>query len=715
VKYEISGRVEEAESGRGVPGVIVRAFDKDLLFDDFLGEVMSDAHGIFRVEYNETRFKDLFEKAPDIYLAVKTVSGIMLHTTKQATRFNASPRETFRLQIPGETLRSAGIRAVEPPPPISQETLGTLSCFQNLDMDDDMVKQIKGDMVGKSSILEMMKGYMADLHGGFDNDALPLRKLQRLFELGSVPKSMHGHHYGVTLGLRTGNLTGLIAEYGNLIGYLWGVAMGDVCPWVGKSFVPMAEGDRMQVMGATVPDNVSVYRGINHFNVIEHAPANIVLNSLLNFMWQLRQVTAAERLKYGHERNGGHFAAHCAFSIYEKTPRKVLRLNYRFPGLDNFPPLTYLIDEVVEIADGLYLGQLLLASARLWERYDPRVKHEDYCYQHFGYFLIFREEWNVEAKRLFPHLEMPEAAVPIGVSSQVFGYGETAPQISNKFTTLTLADPVSTNMDPEILNEVRKDVSNSETIIHTLKYYSDTLGDNPDTRSPVFDKLHALFNAGICPTSMGGFYRGALVTWQGQGLLAAFNVNTLNIAWQATRAFSPWTGKIFNPIEKDRLPELTDGHETIDVPTFFCSNTVVFRTAKEKLVQKVMELAKIWVEEASEGEKRLYGYHAKTFFFIARPAKSILIENKGREVLQLNYRWKALRSPPPDCFCVDEVVQIAHGLYIGQLIYATDVLRPWDPSTDPAAYKYRLFGYFLLMDEEWHARRLRIGFDLANT
>ena len=32
-------------------------------------------------------------------------------------------------------------------------------------------------------------------------------------------------------------------------------------------------------------------------------------------------------------------------------------LNYRYPKLGNYPPLNYLIDEMVQIADGLYLGQ----------------------------------------------------------------------------------------------------------------------------------------------------------------------------------------------------------------------------------------------------------------------------------------------------------------------------------------------------------------------
>ena len=62
MKFEISGQVQEAESGRGVPGVIVSAFDKDRRFDDLLGEVISDADGRFQMEYDEEKFRDLFEK-----------------------------------------------------------------------------------------------------------------------------------------------------------------------------------------------------------------------------------------------------------------------------------------------------------------------------------------------------------------------------------------------------------------------------------------------------------------------------------------------------------------------------------------------------------------------------------------------------------------------------------------------------------------------------
>jgi hypothetical protein len=69
----------------------------------------------------------------------------------------------------------------------------------------------------------------------------------------------------------------------------------------------------------------------------------------------------------------------------------------------------------------------------------------------------------------------------------------------------------------------------------------------------------------------------------------------------------------------------------------------------------------------------------------------------------------------PDRYCIDELVQIAEGLYLGQLMYATELLRPYEPTVPAQEYRYEMFGYFLLMTEDWHQIRLRIGFDLDNT
>jgi hypothetical protein len=376
----------------------------------------------------------------------------------------------------------------------------------------------------------------------------------------------------------------------------------------------------------------------------------------------------------------------------------------------------YLVDEMVEIADKLYFGQVLFATAHLFERYDPQANPERYHYQHFGYFLLFEEAWNVEAKRLFPFLQVSDAAVTTEVGGAT-PISTAATSLQNKFTTLVLADPTDGDVDPVLLDEVRSDIIASGDIMRMLRSYSDTLFRENRTESSTFDKLHTLFNAGIGPQTMNGFYRGALVSWQSQDILAAFGRNTINAVWPASRRFSPWTGKNFKAIDAAELARWTDGGDVMgNDPAFNCSNTVAFRTAKERFTKGAMKIAGVRMEDATAEEKRLFGFDAHTFFFIGRPNRvSMLPENKGKKIYQFNYRWKPLKNIPPDCFCIDEIAQIADGLYLGLLIYATDWLKPWNPTTDILEYKYRLFGYFLLMDEDWHALRLRIGFDLEDT
>lgn len=715
MNYEISGRIVEKESGNGVPGLIVSAFDKDMAYDDLLGDTMSDAEGKFLITYRENAFVALFTETPDIYLTIKTPAGFTLHTTEGSVKFNAQPREVFEISIPRRELEMAGLRAGGARDTVSRDTLTKLTCLDNADPNDELVKEIRADLAGASSILEMMKDYMVHLEGNLDNNAPPFRKMAKLFEVGKAFNELSGHYYGVAPGLRTGDLTGVAAEYGNLMGYVWGSIIVGACPWSGKSYKPMTAGDRAQVVGNSVPADTKVLRGINHFNRIERQPVNIALNSILTFMWHLQKAPDEERLKYGYELNGGHFAAHRGPSFYPGTPREVFRLNYRHHALGNNPPLTYLVDEMVEIAEGLYLGQVLFATDKLLERYDPHADPSRYHYQHFGYFLLFEEFWNGEAKRLFPFLEVPDAAVSsqIAAPAVLSGNGTGV----DKFKTFTFASPFEGDVDQTRLNEVRNDLNQAGDIMRLLKSYSDTLMREHETISPTFDKLHTLFNAGIGPQTMDGYYRGALVSWQSQGLLAAFNQNTINIAWQASRFLSPWTGKTFRKIDEAELAKWTEGGDPMGSdPAFHCSNTVVFRRPAEKLVQGAMKLAGVVTEEASQEEKEKLGFDAHTFFFIGRPNRpSMLPENKGKKIYQFNYRWKPLRNIPPDCFCIDEIAQIADGLYLGLLIYATDWLKPWDPKTPIEEYKYRLFGYFLLMDEEWHQRRLRIGFDLSNT
>lgn len=94
---------------------------------------------------------------------------------------------------------------------------------------------------------------------------------------------------------------------------------------------------------------------------------------------------------------------------------------------------------------------------------------------------------------------------------------------------------------------------------------------------------------------------------------------------------------------------------------------------------------------------------------------SILPMNNGpdkqKRVFQFHYRYPMIGGAAPIGTCLDELVEIAEGLFLGQLIYATRLLTPFHSSVDPAEYKYQIFGYFLLLDKDWERHRQAIKLD----
>ena len=97
----VVGTVVEEESGRPVEGVVVRAYDKDILFDDKLGSVHTNAKGEFEISYTETQFRDFNETQPDLYVKVFDASGkTLLHSTKKQVRRSAEVLERYEIRIP---------------------------------------------------------------------------------------------------------------------------------------------------------------------------------------------------------------------------------------------------------------------------------------------------------------------------------------------------------------------------------------------------------------------------------------------------------------------------------------------------------------------------------------------------------------------------------------------------------------------------------------
>ena len=104
----LNGTVIEEESGRPLEGLLVRAYDQDLIVDDHLGDTHTNAAGHFEIEYSEAQFRDLHETLPDLYLRIFDASGKrLLHSTEREVRKNALVVERFDIRIPRAKLGAA--------------------------------------------------------------------------------------------------------------------------------------------------------------------------------------------------------------------------------------------------------------------------------------------------------------------------------------------------------------------------------------------------------------------------------------------------------------------------------------------------------------------------------------------------------------------------------------------------------------------------------
>lgn len=100
--YLIAGNVFD-QVGKPLPGLMVKAFDVDLLSeDDFLGQGETASDGSFTILYRAEQFvksivESFTEGGPDIVLTIYNQAGELLHTT---SRRSAGERfEKYRIVI----------------------------------------------------------------------------------------------------------------------------------------------------------------------------------------------------------------------------------------------------------------------------------------------------------------------------------------------------------------------------------------------------------------------------------------------------------------------------------------------------------------------------------------------------------------------------------------------------------------------------------------
>ncbi len=105
--WRVRGRVMDAE-GNPAAGVTVSLYDRDLFFDDRLGDTTTSADGEYRFTYRTEDFRDFIERRPDLYVKVLDERGKTLHTAPAKVRAEAGREEVIDVELPAAEGKGRG-------------------------------------------------------------------------------------------------------------------------------------------------------------------------------------------------------------------------------------------------------------------------------------------------------------------------------------------------------------------------------------------------------------------------------------------------------------------------------------------------------------------------------------------------------------------------------------------------------------------------------
>lgn len=437
-----------------------------------------------------------------------------------------------------------------------------------IDLDRILTHDLKGD------VLQMMADFQRILGDNHQRERWGeiFHKLDVLFRCGS-PEPLDGPMIGVSMGIRDTDYfrktAGLFGENRSVIANLewmataWNATFSHAGLWMGKTFEPVERQD----FAARCRENPEMMRlfdpatariGRNFFREIEHPDLIQSLGlPVLTKVWRLvdRPLTPQSKGIAGqllianlekekaipYNKTGGLFLAAPGKSVApELRDKPVYQLNYRWPGLDPVFPMTRLVDELVKIADGVYLGQLVMASrhyslGRLdlpifgggWELGEAYGANLNYGYQNNGYFLMIDPAFARAAydDKAFPFLRPRRGEIgylglgyedlrpgagavtqplPPGFMDWTEGWRRDE-TLYKKFTTMTL-EPSSKASDGDVRRLLMEDESILQMLQRIQKNVNAALSHNDHLQH--FETLNQLFRAGVAPRVENGLFQG---------------------------------------------------------------------------------------------------------------------------------------------------------------------------------------------------------------
>jgi len=96
--YKITGKIVNSDSKEGIKGLRVEAWDKDLLMNDMVGSAITGDGGVFRIQFDESYFKELFlDRNPDLFFKVYKGTKL-IKSTEDSVLWNVD-REDIEMTI----------------------------------------------------------------------------------------------------------------------------------------------------------------------------------------------------------------------------------------------------------------------------------------------------------------------------------------------------------------------------------------------------------------------------------------------------------------------------------------------------------------------------------------------------------------------------------------------------------------------------------------
>src|SRR5260370_368364 len=113
-EFRVKGLVVERETQAPLPGLRIKAFDRELRYTSkLLATATTDSSGAFEFRLAGHEFQEILSARPDLYFQVIDAAGKIIYTTPDSVPMDPRKEQIFRVEIPLQYLPSPGEHGID--------------------------------------------------------------------------------------------------------------------------------------------------------------------------------------------------------------------------------------------------------------------------------------------------------------------------------------------------------------------------------------------------------------------------------------------------------------------------------------------------------------------------------------------------------------------------------------------------------------------------